>query len=325
MTCIRSVVAGCGSYLPERVVTNDDLSKFVDTTDDWIVERSGIHQRHLAADGELTSDLGLAAAQAALKNAGMTADDIDLIVVATTTPDDTFPATATKIQMRLGMHHGAAFDIQAVCSGFVYAMSVADNFVKTGQSKGALVIGAETFSRLLDWEDRTTCVLFGDGAGAVILKPEEAAGELSDRGMLTAHLHSDGRYRDKLYVDGGPSSTQTVGHVRMIGKDVFRHAVVNIADVIKEALEATGYTIDDIDWFVPHQANRRILEGTAKRIGLPLEKVVMTVGQHGNTSAASVPLALDTALKDGRIKSGDLVLLEAMGGGFTWASALLRW
>jgi 3-oxoacyl-[acyl-carrier-protein] synthase-3 len=306
-------------------VTNDDLSKFVDTTDDWIVERSGIHQRHLAADGELTSDLGLAAAQAALKNAGMTADDIDLIVVATTTPDDTFPATATKIQMRLGMHHGAAFDIQAVCSGFVYAMSVADNFVKTGQSKGALVIGAETFSRLLDWEDRTTCVLFGDGAGAVILKPEEAAGELSDRGMLTAHLHSDGRYRDKLYVDGGPSSTQTVGHVRMIGKDVFRHAVVNIADVIKEALEATGYTIDDIDWFVPHQANRRILEGTAKRIGLPLEKVVMTVGQHGNTSAASVPLALDTALKDGRIKSGDLVLLEAMGGGFTWASALLRW
>ncbi|MFT6509896.1 MAG: 3-oxoacyl-[acyl-carrier-protein] synthase-3 [Parvibaculaceae bacterium] len=306
-------------------MTNDDLSKFVDTTDDWIVERSGIHQRHLAADGELTSDLGLAAAQAALKNAGMTADDIDLIVVATTTPDDTFPATATKIQMRLGMHHGAAFDIQAVCSGFVYAMSVADNFVKTGQSKGALVIGAETFSRLLDWEDRTTCVLFGDGAGAVILKPEEAAGELSDRGMLTAHLHSDGRYRDKLYVDGGPSSTQTVGHVRMIGKDVFRHAVVNIADVIKEALEATGYTIDDIDWFVPHQANRRILEGTAKRIGLPLEKVVMTVGQHGNTSAASVPLALDTALKDGRIKSGDLVLLEAMGGGFTWASALLRW
>ena len=325
MTCIRSVVAGCGSYLPERVVTNADLAKFVDTTDEWIVSRSGIHQRHLAAEGELTSDLGLAAAQAALDNAGLTVDDIDLIVMATTTPDDTFPATATKIQMKLGMHHGAAFDIQAVCSGFVYAMSVADNFIKTGQSKGALVIGAETFSRLLDWEDRTTCVLFGDGAGAVVLKPEEGTGELSDRGMLTAHLHSDGRYRDKLYVDGGPSSTQTVGHVRMIGKDVFRHAVVNIADVITEALDATGYTIDDIDWFVPHQANRRILEGTAKRIGLPLEKVVMTVGQHGNTSAASVPLALDTALKDGRIKSGDLVLLEAMGGGFTWASALLRW
>lgn len=325
MTCIRSVVAGCGSYLPERVVTNADLAKFVDTTDEWIVSRSGIHQRHLAAEGELTSDLGLAAAKAALENAGLTVDDIDLIVMATTTPDDTFPATATKIQMKLGMHHGAAFDIQAVCSGFVYAMSVADNFIKSGQSKGALVIGAETFSRLLDWEDRTTCVLFGDGAGAVVLKPEEAAGELSDRGMLTAHLHSDGRYRDKLYVDGGPSSTQTVGHVRMIGKDVFRHAVVNIADVITEALDATGYTIDDIDWFVPHQANRRILEGTAKRIGLPLEKVVMTVGQHGNTSAASVPLALDTALKDGRIKSGDLVLLEAMGGGFTWASALLRW
>ena len=325
MTCIRSVVAGCGSYLPERVVTNDDLAKFVDTTDEWIVSRSGIHQRHLAAEGELTSDLGLAAAQAALENAGLTVDDIDLIVMATTTPDDTFPATATKIQMKLGMHHGAAFDIQAVCSGFVYAMSVADNFIKTGQSKGALVIGAETFSRLLDWEDRTTCVLFGDGAGAVVLKPEEASGELSDRGMLTAHLHSDGRYRDKLYVDGGPSSTQTVGHVRMIGKDVFRHAVVNIADVITEALDATGYTIDDIDWFVPHQANRRILEGTAKRIGLPLEKVVMTVGQHGNTSAASVPLALDVAVKDGRIKPGDLVLLEAMGGGFTWASALLRW
>ncbi|MBL1234753.1 MAG: ketoacyl-ACP synthase III [Rhodobiaceae bacterium] len=322
---MRSVVAGCGSYLPERVVTNADLAKFVDTTDEWIVSRSGIHQRHLAAEGELTSDLGLAAAQAALDNAGLTVDDIDLIVMATTTPDDTFPATATKIQMKLGMHHGAAFDIQAVCSGFVYAMSVADNFIKTGQSKGALVIGAETFSRLLDWEDRTTCVLFGDGAGAVVLKPEEGTGELSDRGMLTAHLHSDGRYRDKLYVDGGPSSTQTVGHVRMIGKDVFRHAVVNIADVITEALDATGYTIDDIDWFVPHQANRRILEGTAKRIGLPLEKVVMTVGQHGNTSAASVPLALDTALKDGRIKSGDLVLLEAMGGGFTWASALLRW
>ena len=325
MTCIRSVVAGCGSYLPERVVTNADLAKFVDTTDEWIVSRSGIHQRHLAAEGELTSDLGLAAAQAALDNAGLTVDDIDLIVMATTTPDDTFPATATKIQMKLGMHHGAAFDIQAVCSGFVYAMSVADNFIKTGQSKGALVIGAETFSRLLDWEDRTTCVLFGDGAGAVVLKPEEGTGELSDRGMLTAHLHSDGRYRDKLYVDGGPSSTQTVGHVRMIGKDVFRHAVVNIADVITEALDATGYTIDDIDWFVPHQANRRILEGTAKRIGLPLEKVVMTVGQHGNTSAASVPLALDTALKDGRIKPGNLVLLEAMGGGFTWASALLRW
>jgi len=325
VTCIRSVVAGCGSYLPERVVTNADLAKFVDTTDEWIVSRSGIHQRHLAAEGELTSDLGLAAAQAALDNAGLTVDDIDLIVMATTTPDDTFPATATKIQMKLGMHHGAAFDIQAVCSGFVYAMSVADNFIKTGQSKGALVIGAETFSRLLDWEDRTTCVLFGDGAGAVVLKPEEGTGELSDRGMLTAHLHSDGRYRDKLYVDGGPSSTQTVGHVRMIGKDVFRHAVVNIADVITEALDATGYTIDDIDWFVPHQANRRILEGTAKRIGLPLEKVVMTVGQHGNTSAASVPLALDTALKDGRIKPGDLVLLEAMGGGFTWASALLRW
>jgi len=321
----RSVVAGVGSYLPARVVTNDDLAKFVDTSDEWIVERSGIRQRHFAADGELTSDMALKAAEAALVHAQMDAQDIDLIVMATTTPDNTFPASATTVQAALGIHHGAAFDIQAVCSGFVYAVSIADNFLKAGQFKNALVIGAETFSRLLDFEDRTTCVLFGDGAGAIVLSASEGEGGVADRGVLTAHLHSDGRHKEKLYVDGGPSSTQSVGHVRMIGRDVFRHAVVNIADVINEALEATGLTIADINWFVPHQANKRILDGTAKRIGLPEEKVVMTVGEHGNTSAASVPLALDKAVKDGRIKRGDLVLLEAMGGGFTWGSALIRW
>ena len=325
MSIPRSVVAGVGAYLPARVVTNDDLAKFVDTSDEWIVERSGIRQRHFAADGELTSDMALKAAEAALVHAQMDAQDIDLIVMATTTPDNTFPASATTVQAALGIHHGAAFDIQAVCSGFVYAVSVADNFLKAGQFKNALVIGAETFSRLLDFEDRTTCVLFGDGAGAIVLSASEGEGGVADRGVLTAHLHSDGRHKEKLYVDGGPSSTQSVGHVRMIGRDVFRHAVVNIADVINEALEATGLTIADIDWFVPHQANKRILDGTAKRIGLPEEKVVMTVGEHGNTSAASVPLALDKAVKDGRIKRGDLVLLEAMGGGFTWGSALIRW
>ncbi len=325
MSIPRSVVAGVGSYLPARVVTNDDLAKFVDTSDEWIVERSGIRQRHFAADGELTSDMALKAAEAALVHAQMDAQDIDLIVMATTTPDNTFPASATTVQAALGIHHGAAFDIQAVCSGFVYAVSIADNFLKAGQFKNALVIGAETFSRLLDFEDRTTCVLFGDGAGAIVLSASEGEGGVADRGVLTAHLHSDGRHKEKLYVDGGPSSTQSVGHVRMIGRDVFRHAVVNIADVINEALEATGLTIADINWFVPHQANKRILDGTAKRIGLPEEKVVMTVGEHGNTSAASVPLALDKAVKDGRIKRGDLVLLEAMGGGFTWGSALIRW
>jgi len=322
----RSVIVGVGSYLPERIVTNDDLAKFVDTSDEWIVERSGIRQRHMVADGQFTSDLAIEAAKAALKNANMDAQEIDLIVMATTTPDNTFPATATVVQEALGIHHGAAFDLQAVCSGFVFSLSTADNFLKAGQFNNALVIGAETFSRLLDWEDRTTCVLFGDGAGAVVLTSEEDGdGTVADRGILTAHLHSDGRYKDKLYVDGGPSTTQTVGHVRMIGRDVFRHAVVNIADVINEALEATDLTIDDIDWFVPHQANKRILDSTAKRIGLPPEKVVMTVAEHGNTSAASVPLALDVAVKDGRIKRGDLVLLEAMGGGFTWGSALVRW
>jgi len=305
-------------------MTNDDLAKIVDTTDEWIVERTGIHNRHIAADNELTSDLALAAAKAAIADAGIDVQEIDTIILATTTPDNTFPATATTVQAALGLYHGAAFDIQAVCSGFVYALTVADTFIKTGQSKTALVIGAETFSRLLDWTDRTTCVLFGDGAGAVVVKGEAGTGTNDDRGILTAHLHSDGRYKDKLYVDGGPSSTGTTGHVRMEGREVFRHAVVNIAEAITESLEATGLSVDAIDWFVPHQANKRILDGTARRIGLPPEKVVMTVGDHGNTSAASVPLALDSAVKDGRIKRGDLVLLEAMGGGFTWGSLLFR-
>lgn len=325
MSVIRSVVAGCGSYLPQRALSNAELSQMVDTTDEWIQERTGIKNRHIAAEGELTSDLALAAAKAALADASMDAQELDTIILATTTPDNTFPATATTVQTRLGMHHGAAFDIQAVCSGFVYALTIADTFIKAGQGKNILVIGAETFSRLLDWQDRTTCVLFGDGAGAVVVKAAAGEGNNADRGILTAHLHSDGRYKDKLYVDGGPSSTGTVGHVRMEGKEVFRHAVVNIADTITESLAATGLTVADIDWFVPHQANRRILEGTAKRIGLPIEKVVMTVGDHGNTSAASVPLALDRGLKDGRIKPGQLVLLEAMGGGFTWGSVLVRW
>ena len=324
MSVIRTVVAGVGSYLPSRVMTNDDISKIVETTDDWIVERTGIHQRHIAADGELTSHLALAAARAAIADSGIDVQEIDTIILATTTPDNTFPATATTVQAELGLYHGAAFDIQAVCSGFVYALTIADTFIKTGQSKTALVIGAETFSRLLDWTDRTTCVLFGDGAGAVIVRGEKGEGTNADRGILTAHLHSDGRYKEKLYVDGGPSSTQSTGHVRMEGREVFRHAVVNIAEAISESLEATGLKADDIDWFVPHQANKRILDGTAKRIGLPPEKVVMTVGEQGNTSAASVPLALDKAVKDGRIKRNDLVLLEAMGGGFTWGSLLFR-
>lgn len=325
MSIIRSFVTGTGSYLPERIVSNADLAKIVDTTDEWIVERTGIHNRHIAADNQITSDLALQAAKAAIENAGIDVQDIDTIILATTTPDQTFPATAATIQDRLGLRHGAAFDVQAVCSGFVYALTIADTFIKAGQGRNILVIGAETFSRLLDWNDRTTCVLFGDGAGAFVVQAGEGEGTTKDRGILTAHLHSDGRYRDKLYVDGGPSSTQSTGHVRMEGKEVFRHAVVNIADTINEALAATGLTAADIDWFVPHQANQRILDGTAKRIGLPHEKVVLTVGQHGNTSAASVPLAFTQAVKDGRIKRGDLVLLEAMGGGFTWGSVLLRY
>jgi 3-oxoacyl-[acyl-carrier-protein] synthase-3 len=297
----------------------------VDTSDEWITERSGIKQRHIAADNELTSDLGLAAARKALEAAGMDASDIDLVVLATSTPDNTFPATAVSIQAQLGIHQGAAFDVQAVCSGYVYALSVADNFIKSGQHRRALVIGAETFSRILDWEDRTTCVLFGDGAGAVVLEGQKSSGLQSERGILGAMLRADGRHRDKLYVDGGPSSTQTVGHLRMHGKEVFRFAVSAIAEVIDDTLKAYNLTSSEIDWFVPHQANKRILEGTARKLGIPLERIVITLAQHGNTSAASIPLALDAAVCDGRIKQGDLVLMEAMGGGFTWGSVLLRW
>ncbi len=325
MTCIRSVPVGCGAYLPERILTNEEMAKRIDTTDEWIVARTGIRQRHIAADNELTSDLALAASQNALSNAGMTAQDLDLIVMATATPDETFPATATKVQAALGMTRGAAFDVQAVCSGFVYAVSVADNFIKAGQAENVLVIGAETFSRILDWEDRTTCVLFGDGAGSIILSKGDGQGTNEDRGVLTNHLHSDGRKHDMLYVDGGPSSTQTAGFLRMQGREVFRHAVVNIAEVIDEALTATGLQISDIDWFIPHQANKRILDGTAKKIGLPADRLVVTVDKHANTSAASVPLALCDLNDQGKLKKGDLVLLEAMGGGFTWASSLIRW
>lgn len=322
---IRSIVVGCGSYLPERILTNAELATKVDTSDEWIVERSGIRQRHIAAEGELTSDLAHKAAVAALKNAGIEAADVDLIVLATATPDETFPATACRVQAMLGMTKGFAFDIQAVCSGFIYALATADNFIKAGQARTALVIGAETFSRIIDWTDRTTCVLFADGAGAVVLQAGSGVGSTEDRGVLSTHLHSDGRHHDLLYVDGGPSSTQTVGHLRMLGKDVFRHAVVNLADVVKETLAATGLTTDQIDWLVPHQANKRIIDGTARKLGLGTEKVILTVERHGNTSAASVPLALAEGVADGRIKRGDMLLLEAMGGGFTWGSALVRW
>jgi len=322
---IRSVITGCGGYLPETVLTNNDLTKIVDTSDEWIFERTGIRERHIAAEGELTSDLGTSAALKALERAETDPKDIDLIVLATATPDNTFPATAVSIQSNLGITHGAAFDLQAVCSGFVYALATADNFLKAGQFKRALVIGAETFSRILDWEDRGTCVLFGDGAGAVVLEGQKENGSSVDRGIIKTEIRSDGRYRDKLYVDGGPSSTGTVGHLRMHGREVFRHAVTNISDIIHETLAGTNYTTRDVDWFVPHQANKRILDGTARKIGLPPEKVVMTVAQHANTSAASIPLALNTAHEDGRLKEGNLVLMEAMGGGFTWGGALARW
>lgn len=322
MSKIRSRIIGAGAYLPERVVTNDDLARMVETSDDWIVERTGIKERHIAAEGQSTSDLAIAAAQRALSSVNMTGNDVDLIVLATATPDNTFPATATRVQAALGMTRGAAFDVQAVCSGFIYALSVADNFIKAGQARTALVIGAECFSRILDWEDRSTCVLFGDGAGAVVLQAGPAEGD--DRGILSTHLHSDGRHYNQLYVDGGPSSTQTVGHLRMEGREVFRHAVGNLASVVHEALAANNLTAGDLDWVVPHQANRRIIEGTARKLNLPLERVIMTVERHANTSAASVPLALTEAMGDGRIKAGDLVLLEAMGGGFTWGAALVR-
>jgi 3-oxoacyl-[acyl-carrier-protein] synthase-3 len=322
---LRSVVKGVGGYLPDRIVTNQDLAQIVDTSDEWITARTGIRERRIAADGELTSAMGLAAAKAALADAGLEPGEIDLIVLATSTPDRTFPATAVTIQAELGITDGAAFDVQAVCSGFVFAMSTADNYLKSGQFKRALVIGAEAFSRILDWEDRATCVLFGDGAGAVVLEAERLNGTMADRGILATSLRSDGRYRDKLYVDGGPSSTGTVGHLRMDGPEVFRHAVTKISQVIGETLDKAGYTASDIDWFVPHQANKRILDGAARKLGLDPERVVMTVEKHANTSAASIPLALMTACSDGRIKKGDLVLLEAMGGGFTWGALLIRW
>lgn len=324
MNSIRSVVVGCGSYLPERVLTNDDLARMVDTSDEWIVQRTGIRERHIAAPGEMTSDIGLKAAQAALADAGREPADIDLILLATSTPDNTFPASAVSVQAGLGITHGAAFDLQAVCSGFVYAMATADALLKSGAFKRALVIGAETFSRILDWTDRGTCVLFGDGAGAVVLEAQSAE-QANGRGVLSSQLRSDGRYKTKLYVDGGPSSTQTVGHLRMEGRDVFKHAVGMITDVIEHTFKTTGITADDVDWFVPHQANKRIIDASAQKLGLDPKKVVATVEKHGNTSAASIPLALAAARADGRIKQGDLVLLEAMGGGFTWGAVLVRW
>jgi 3-oxoacyl-[acyl-carrier-protein] synthase-3 len=322
---IRSVVRGVGSALPKRVLTNQEMESLVDTTDEWIVQRTGIRQRYIAGEGETTASLGEAAARAALADAGLKPDDIDLIILATSTPDNTFPASAVNIQNRLGMKHGAAFDIQAVCTGFVYAMATADLYIKGGMAKRVLVIGAETFSRILDWNDRTTCVLFGDGAGAVVLEAQEGQGTAGDQGILTSHLRSDGSHKDKLYVDGGPSTTGTAGFIHMEGREVFKHAVGMITDVIYDAFNAVGISAEDIDWLVPHQANVRIIEGSAKKLGIPMEKVVVTVDKHGNTSAASIPLALAEAVRDGRIKRGDLVMLEAMGGGFTWGSVLLRW
>jgi 3-oxoacyl-[acyl-carrier-protein] synthase-3 len=325
VSILRSVVLGCGSYLPERVVSNQELAASVDTTDEWIVQRTGIRQRHVAADGEVTSDLAIHAAKAALASAHVDAQSIDLIVLATSTPDNTFPAAAVSVQAGLGITRGAAFDLQAVCSGFVYGIAVTDALLRTGTYKRALVIGAETFSRILDWTDRTTCVLFGDGAGAIVMEAQQQPGGSDDRGVLTTHLRSDGRHKSKLYVDGGPSSTKTVGFLRMEGRAVFKHAVAMITDVIEDAFRATGFTASDIDWFVPHQANKRIIDDSAHKLGIAPGKVVITVDVHGNTSAASIPLALNIAIKDGRIKKGDLVLLEAMGGGFTWGSALIRW
>jgi 3-oxoacyl-[acyl-carrier-protein] synthase-3 len=322
---LRSVVLGCGAYLPKRVLGNEDLARMVETSDDWIVQRTGIRKRHVAAPGEFTSHLGIAAARAALEDAAVDPHSVDLIVVATSTPDNTFPATAVAVQEGLGITSGAAFDLQAVCSGFVFALTTADALLRTREYKRALVVGAETFSRILDWTDRTTCVLFGDGAGALVLEAQEQSGNNGDRGILTSRLRSDGRYKTKLYVDGGPSSTGTVGHLRMEGREVFRHAVAMISDVVIDTLRETGYTTEDIDWFVPHQANQRIIDGSAQKLGIDPKKIVSTVDRHGNTSAASIPLALEVAREDGRIQPGDLVLLEAMGGGFTWGALLLRW
>lgn len=334
MKPVISKIAGCGSYLPARVMTNDELATKLDTSDAWIVERTGIRQRHIAAEGEFTSDLAFKAAERALADAGLVADDVDMIVVATTTPDNTFPAVATQVQAKLGLGHGTAFDVQAACSGFIYSLAVADNFIKAGQARAVLVIGAETMSRILDWNDRSTCVLFGDGAGAVVVVVQEndqgnpgnnGTGNAETRGILSTHLHSDGRLADLLYVDGGPSTTQASGYLRMQGREVFRHAVVNLAEVVHEAIAANGLTADDIDWVVPHQANKRILNGTARKLGLPPERIVVTIDHHANTSAASIPLALDVAVRDGRIQDGQLILMEAMGGGMTWGAGLVRW
>ena len=325
MAVIRSVVRGVGAHLPKRIVTNAELAKTVDTSDEWIVERSGIRARHIADDDELTSTLGVGAARQALVRAGIDPVDIDLVICATATPDRTFPSTAVRIQSALGVTQGAAFDVQAVCSGFVYAMTVADNFIKAGQSKRALVIGAETFSRILDWTDRSTCVLFGDGAGALVLEAQPQHGTRDDRGVLSTLIRSDGRFEDLLYVDGGPGSTKSVGHLRMNGREVFRHAVQKISGVIEETLVATGYAADEIDLYVPHQANVRILDGIAKQLGVAPEKIIKTLERHGNTSAASIPLALNLAFEEHRLREGNLVLLEAMGGGFTWGAVLIRW
>ena len=322
---IRSVVRGIGSALPRRIMKNTDFEGVLETSDEWIAQRTGIRQRHIASDDETTASLGEAAARAALDNAGLTPADIDLIVLATSTPNNTFPATAVEIQNRLGMHHGFAFDMQAVCSGFVYAVATADLYVRGGLARRVLVIGSETFSRILDWTDRSTCVLFGDGAGALILEAAEGEGTIADRGVLAASLRSDGVHKDKLYVDGGPSTTGTVGLLRMEGREVFKHAVGMITDVIEATFSQAGITAEDLDWFVPHQANKRIIDASARKLGIADEKVVVTVNLHGNTSAASVPLALAVAVADGRVKKGDLVLLEAMGGGFTWGAVLLRW
>ena len=321
---IRSVIEGVGSYLPEKVLTNAELAQKVDTSDEWIVERSGIRKRHVAAPHEKTSDLAIAAVKKALAAAGRDGQEVDLFIVATATPDQTFPATAARVQAACGRPGVPSFDVQAVCSGFVYGLAVADNFIKAGQAKCAVVVGAEVFTRILDWTDRTTCVLFGDGAGAVVLSAQEGKGTSEDRGVLSTHLHSDGRHHDMLYVDGGPSSTQTTGYIRMKGKEVFRHAVTNLTDTVHEALAANHVSIGDIDWLVPHQANKRILDSTAHKLGLDPAKVIVTVDQHANTSAASIPLALAAGVEDGRIKRGDMVLMEAMGGGFTWGSALVR-
>ncbi|MBO6719406.1 MAG: ketoacyl-ACP synthase III [Rhizobiaceae bacterium] len=322
---IRSVVRGVGAETPRRIMHNNDFVNLVDTSDEWITQRTGIRQRHIASDDETTASLGEAAARKALSAAGMTPDDIDLIVLATSTPNNTFPATAVEVQHRLGMDHGFAFDMQAVCSGFVYALTTADLHIRGGMAKRALVIGSETFSRILDWTDRTTCVLFGDGAGALVLEGIEGETGAGARGIIASSLRSDGVHRDKLYVDGGPSTTGTVGKLRMEGREVFKHAVAMITDVVEDVLGRAGVTADDLDWFVPHQANKRIIDASARKLGIADEKVVITVDRHGNTSAASVPLALDAAVGDGRIKKGDLVLLEAMGGGFTWGAVLLRW